>query len=121
MNKIKEYTIKSFEGIKHIDEFGNEYWEARELMNALEYKKLERFNNVIKAAKISCEQSNYLVNDHFPGVGKMIELAKEAKRKILDYQLSRYACYLIVQNADPRKKVVSLGQNYFAIQTRKLV
>lgn len=119
MNEIELYKEKTFEDIKHIDEFGNEYWCARELMIALEYKKWERFNNVINAAKISCEQSNYLVNDHFPEAGKMIELAKGAKRKILDYQLSRYACYLIVQNADPRKKSVALGQTYFAVQTRK--
>lgn len=119
MNKIEINKEKTFEDIKHIDDFGNEYWYARELMIALEYKKWERFNNVIKAAKIACEQSNFLVSDHFPEVGKMIELAKGAKRKILDYQLSRYACYLIVQNADPRKKTVALGQTYFAVQTRK--
>ena len=119
MNEMETYNEKTFEDIKHIDEFENEYWCARELMIVLEYKKWERFNNVINAAKISCEQSNYLVSDHFLEVGKMIELAKGAKRKILDYQLSRYACYLIVQNADPRKKVVALGQTYFAVQTRK--
>ena len=117
MNEIKEYTEKLFEDIKHIDEYGSEYWMARELMKALDYKKWQKFINVIENAKIACEQSNFIIDDHFTQVGKMIELAKGAKRTILDYKLSRYACYLIVQNADPKKEVVALGQTYFAIQT----
>ena len=120
MNEIKEYTEKMFDNIKHIDEFGNEYWLARELQKVLEYKRWDKFNNVINNAKIACKKSNYAYEDHFSQVGKMIELAKEAKRTILDYKLSRYACYLIVQNADPKKEVVALGQTYFAIQTRKM-
>ena len=119
MNEIKEYTEKIFENIKHIDENGNEYWEARELMPLLEYSKWERFSNAIDNAKKSCENSGYNVEEHFPEVGKMINLAKGAKRSVLDYKLSRYACYLIVQNGDSRKKVIALGQTYFAIQTRK--
>ena len=120
MNEIKEYTEKMFDDIKHIDEFDNEYWLARELQKVLEYKRWDKFNNVIKNAKIACKKSNYVCEEHFSQVGKMIELAKEAKRTILDYKLSRYACYLIVQNADPKKEVVALGQTYFAIQTRKM-
>ena len=120
MNEIKEYTEKMFDDIKHIDEFGNEYWLARELQKVLEYKRWDKFNNVINNAKIACKKSNYECEEHFSQVGKMIELAKEAKRTILDYKLSRYACYLIVQNADPKKEVVALGQTYFAIQTRKM-
>lgn len=120
MNEIKEYTEKMLDDIKHIDEFDNEYWLARELQKVLEYKRWDKFNNVINNAKIACKKSNYVCEEHFSQVGKMIELAKEAKRTILDYKLSRYACYLIVQNADPKKEVVALGQTYFAIQTRKM-
>ena len=88
-------------------------------MSLLEYSKWERFSNAIDNAKKSCENSGYNVEDHFPKVGKMINLAKGAKRRVLDYKLSRYACYLIVQNGDSRKQVVALGQTYFAVQTRK--
>ena len=119
MNEIKEYTEKLFEDIKHIDENSNEYWLARELMPLLEYSKWERFSNAIDNAKIACEKSDYNVDDHFPGVGKMVVIGSKTKRNIIDYKLSRYACYLIVQNADPRKKNIALAQTYFAIQTRK--
>ena len=119
MSKIIERNEITFESIKHIDENGFEYWLARELMLALEYKRWDKFCNVIENAKTACEKSNYLIEDHFSQVGKMIELAKGAKRTILDYKLSRYACYLVVQNADPKKESVALGQTYFAIQTRK--
>ena len=112
-------NINEFESIKHHDEFGDEFWYARELMNALEYKRWDKFNNVINNAKVACKNSNNEVSDHFSQVGKMIDIAKGAKRKILDYKLTRYACYLIVQNANPHKESVSLGQTYFAIQTRK--
>ena len=119
INKLKNYNKSVFENIKHIDEYGNEFWFARELMSLLEYSKWERFSNAIDNAKKSCENSGYNVEDHFPKVGKMINLAKGAKRRVLDYKLSRYACYLIVQNGDSRKQVVALGQTYFAVQTRK--
>ena len=119
-NNLIEYNEKTFEEIKHINEYGNEYWLARELMTALDYKKWEKFNNVINNAKVACEKSNNIVNDHFPQVEKMVNIGSGAKRKQNDYKLSRYACYLIVQNADARKEVVALGQTYFAIQTRKM-
>lgn len=119
MNEIKEYTEKIFEDIKHIDEDGNEYWEARELMSILEYSKWERFSNVIDNAKNTCMNSGYDINDHFPKVGKMVTIGSKTRREVVDYKLSRYACYLIVQNGDSRKKAIALGQTYFAIQTRK--
>ncbi len=119
MNNIEEYTEKTFESIKHIDEYGNEFWEARELMPLLEYSKWENFHKVIKRAMIACETSNNKVNDHFPEFRKTIAMPKGASKTVTDYKLSRYACYLIVQNANPRKKSVALGQTYFAIQTRK--
>jgi DNA-damage-inducible protein D len=102
-----------------MDKYGNEYWNARELMQALEYKRWDKFNNVIDNAKLACEKSKYLIDDHFSQVGKMVEIGSKTSRTIKDYKLSRYACYLIVQNADPKKESVALGQTYFAIQTRK--
>ena len=108
-----------FEEIKHIDEFGNEYWLARELSKTLEYTEYRKFLPVIKKAINSCEYSHQEISDHFAHVGGMIKIAKGAKRKVQDYKLSRYACYLIAQNSDSRKKVVALAQTYFAIQTRK--
>ena len=120
MKKIStNHTNNMFENIKHIDEYGNEYWYARELQKVLEYKEWRNFKIVIDKAITSCENSNFNVLNHFVETNKMIELGKTAKRKVLDYELSRYACYLIVQNADPNKEVVALGQTYFAIQTRK--
>ena len=116
---MNELNITLFENIKHIDEFGSEYWEARELMTILEYKKWQKFSNVIENAKKACEKSNNLIINHFTQVGKMVEIGSKTYRKIIDYKLSRYACYLIVQNSDPRKEVVALGQTYFAVQTRK--
>jgi len=119
MNEIKEYKKEVFEDIKHIDENGNEYWLARELQITLDYKKWQKFINVIDNAKIACEQSEFIVDDHFTQVGKMVDIGSKTSRNIVDYKLSRYACYLIVQNSNPRKEVVALGQTYFAIQTRK--
>ena len=118
MNEI-ELNNNVFESIKHIDEYGNEYWSARELMKALEYKKWERFSNTIENAKISCKNSGYSILDHFPDAGKMVSIGSKTQRKIKDYNLTRYACYLIAQNGDSRKKVIALAQTYFAIQTRK--
>ena len=119
MNEIKKYNETIFESIKHIDENGNEYWLARELMPILEYNKWENFHKVIKRSMIACEASNNDVNDCFPEVRKPIVSGKGRKSNIIDYKLSRYACYLIVQNGNPNKEVIALGQTYFAVQTRK--
>ena len=119
MNEIKEYTGKVFEDIKHIDEEGNEYWFARELMPLLEYTLWQRFTNVIKKAMENCKNSNYKISDHFISADKMVKIGSNTTRKIRDYKLSRYACYLIVLNCDPRKKIIALAKTYFAIQTRK--
>ena len=119
MNNLQTYNESLFERIKHIDEFGNEYWSARELQKVLEYSKWENFHKIIKKAMITCEESRYNVDDHFPEVRKMV-ITGDSKREILDYKFSRYACYLIVQNGDSRKEVIALGQTYFAVQTRKM-
>ena len=119
MNEIKEYTEKLFEDIKHIDENNNEYWLARELQQVLEYKEWRKFNNVINKAKIACNNSKVRLEEHFVQVDKTIRMPRNASKIINDYKLSRYACYLIVQNADSKKEVIALGQTYFAIQTRK--
>ena len=119
MDTLEKYNEKNFEDIKHIDEYGNEYWYARELQIALDYKRWDKFCNVIESAKIACENSNNAISDHFSQVGKIVEIGSGAKRKQIDFKLSRYACYLIVQNASPNKEVVALGQTYFAVQTRK--
>ena len=119
MNELKEYTERLFEDIKHIDENGNEFWYARELQKVLDYKKWERFSNVIKNAMMACKQSGYNVLEQFPRAGKLSKRNNSARVEIVDYKLSRYACYLIAQNGDSRKKVIALAQTYFAIQTRK--
>ena len=119
MNEIKEYTEKLFEDIKHIDEDGNEYWQARELMPLLEYSKWENFNNVIQKAVIAYKNSDNDNSYWLPKVRKPIITGKGKQEFIIDYKLSRYVCYLIVQNANPKKKMLALGQTYFAIQTRK--
>ena len=110
---------KSFEDIKHIDENGVEFWYARELMIVLEYKQWRRFESVINKAKESCKNSDISVIEHFANVGKLSKRANNAEVEINDYKLSRYACYLIAQNGDSRKKVIALAQTYFAVQTRK--
>ena len=119
MNQIKKYNEISFEDIKHIDEYGNEYWLARELQQVLEYKEWRKFSRVIEKARDASNNSKFKVSDHFVQTDKMVGIGSKTSRSIDDYKLSRYACYLIVQNSDPRKEVVALGQTYFAIQTRK--
>ncbi len=116
MPNIKAKEYKQFEDIKKIRDDGSEYWSARELSLALGYSKWENFNKVIKRAMIACENSGHQVFDDFPEVRKIVEAGATTK-KIKDYELTRYACYLIVQNGDPRKEVIALGQTYFAIQT----
>ena len=119
MNEIKEYTTKLFEDIKHIDEFGNEYWLARELKNVLGYNQWRSINDLIERAKVSCKESKYNVDDHFALYRKMVGIGSKTQRKVIDYKLSRYACYLIVMNGNPKKEIIALGQTYFALQTRK--
>ena len=110
---------KSFENIKHIDENGVEFWYARELMPILQYSNWQNFEKIIDKAKISCENSGISVFEHFIDVNKLSKRANNAEVEIKDYELTRYACYLIAQNGDSRKKVIALAQTYFAVQTRK--
>ena len=119
MNEIKEYTKNVFKDIKHKDKEGNEYWLARELGKILEYGEYRKFLPSIKKAMISCEKSGQNVENHFVQMDVMVDIGSNAKRKLKDYGLTRYACYLIVQNSDSSKEVVSLGQTYFAVQTRR--
>ena len=116
MSSLKGKEYKRFEDIKHIREDGSEYWSARELAPALEYTQWRNFENVIKRAMIACENSGHSILDDFAEVSKIVEAGATSKPK-KDYELSRYACYLIVQNGDPRKQAIALGQTYFAIQT----
>lgn len=116
MHELKAKEYKRFETIKHIREDGSEYWSARELALALEYVQWRNFTKVISRAMIACENSGHNVADDFAEVSKIVEAGAATKPKT-DYELSRYACYLIVQNGDPRKEVIALGQTYFAIQT----
>lgn len=108
-----------FEEIKHTNEYGQEYWSARELAVTLEYQDYRNFLVAIDKAMEACKNSGQIISDHFGEATKMVLLGSGAKREIDDYNLSRYACYLIVQNANPTKETVALGQTYFAIQTRK--
>lgn len=119
MGEIEQYSETIFENIKHINEFGQEFWYARELIDVLKYTKWANFVKVIEKAKTACQNSDINVLDHFADVGKMVQLGSGSEREVDDIMLSRYACYLIVQNADSRKKVIALGQTYFAVQTRK--
>lgn len=119
MSNIIKYNEDTFESIKHIDEDGQEFWYARELQIVLEYAQWRRFSDAIERAKLACYNSGYEVKDHFADVGKMVDIGSGAERKIDDIMLSRYACYLIVMNGDPRKEVIALGQTYFAIKTRQ--
>ena len=119
LDNNENYTNQSFEDIKHIDENGIEYWYARELQSVLNYKEWRKFENVISKAKESCKNSDISVFEHFVDVDKLSKRANNAEVMIKDYKLTRYACYLIAQNGDTRKKVIALAQTYFAIQTRK--
>lgn len=112
------YTESLFESIRHINEYGQEFWYARELQVTLEYKEWRNFKKVIEKAILACQNSENETSDHFVEVNKIVEAGITSKN-IGDIQLSRYACYLIVQNGDPRKKVIALGQSYFAIKTRQ--
>ncbi len=116
---LTNYSESIFEDIKHTNEYGQEYWRARELQKVLDYTEFNKFLPVIKKAMDSCETSGNSIPNHFAEVSEMVIIGSGAKRRIKDYQLSRYACYLIVQNGDPRKEVIALGQTYFAVKTRQ--
>ena len=112
-----EISHSTFESIKHIDEKGIEFWYARELMKILEYSNWQNFEKTITKAKTSCKNSGISAFEHFTDVSKTIKMPKGAEKIIMDYKLTRYACYLIAQNGDSRKKVIALAQTYFAVQT----
>ena len=119
MNELENINKTIFESIRHVDDEGNEYWYARELQQIIGYKEWRYFSAVIEKAQIAWSQSNNNINSHF-GVNTKIVSAGKATKPIIDYKLSRYACYLIVQNANPKYETVALGQTYFAIQIRKV-
>ena len=131
MSELKATEYKRFEDIKIIRDDGSEYWPARELAPVLGYIQWRNFSKVIDRAMLACRNSGFEIANHFPDVQKTVEMPSKPRKneseigfaevsktkKIIDYELTRYACYLIVQNGDPRKEVIALGQTYFAIQT----
>ena len=119
MSELVKYSEQTFESIKHINEYGEEYWLARELQSVLEYAQWRRFSDAIERAKLACKNSGFAIEDHFADIGKMVDIGSGAEREIDDVLLSRYACYLIVMNGDPRKEVIAVGQTYFAVKTRQ--
>ena len=118
-SEITTYNEQIFEDIKHINDDGQEYWLARELQTVLDYTQWRRFSDTIERAKLACKNSGFVIDDHFADVGKMVDIGSGAEREVDDVMLSRYACYLIVMNGDPRKEVIALGQSYFAVKTRQ--
>jgi DNA-damage-inducible protein D len=110
---------KDFESIKKIDENGVEYWTARELVPILGYSKWQHFEEVIEKAQKACINSRQFPQDHFTDAGKLTQIGHGIVRKLDDYKLDRYACYLIAQNGDPRKPAIAMAQTYFAVQTRR--
>ena len=109
---------KRFDEIRH-EENGVEFWYARELMHLLDYSKWQNFENVLLKAKVACANNGIVVEDHFADASKMVILGSGANREVEDYMLTRYACYLIAENGDPRKEQIAFAQSYFAVQTRK--
>ena len=119
MDTLAAYSEQTFEDIKHINEYGAEYWLARELAQVLQYADWRNFENAIFKAMEACKNSGNEIGDHFGSVTTFTNLGSKATRKIGDYALSRYACYLIVMNGDPRKEIIAVGQTYFAVKTRQ--
>jgi len=117
--EIVTYSQQTFENIKHTDENGTEFWYARELQKALEYTEYGKFLPVIRKAIEACRKTGFDEGNHFAHVSEMVRIGSGAERKMDSYKLSRYACYLIVMNGDPRKEVIALGQTYFAVKTRQ--
>lgn len=118
MSNLKAIEYKSFEAIKHLADDGSEFWYARELATVLGYVQWRNFAKVLDRAELACKNSGYEIPDHFAEVSKIVEAGVTSK-PVIDFKLTRYACYLIVQNGDPRKEIIALGQTYFAIQTRR--
>lgn len=118
-NEIARYSEETFESIKHVDEYGYEFWYARELQRVLEYTQWRRFADAIERAKLACSNSGYSASEHFADAGKSSPMPHGGVRILEDYRLSRYACYLIVMNGDSRKEVIAVGQTYFAVKTRQ--
>jgi len=116
--EISKQTLSVFEQIRQIDKNGNEFWAARQMAKALEYTDFRNFLSVIEKAKEACKNSGQPVENHLVDFNEMVSIGSGAEREMNSYKLSRYACYLIVQNADPTKEVIALGQTYFAVQTR---
>ena len=118
-NKIAAINESLFESIKHINEYGQEYWYARELQLVLQYKRWDKFSNILEKAMAACEGSGNASSNHFSHLGRMVDVGSGAQREIDDYELSRYACYLIAMNGDSRKESIALAQTYFAVKTRQ--
>ena len=118
-NEIARYSEETFESIKHVDEYGYEFWYARELQSILEYTEWRNFQKLIEKAQTACENSDMAVDECFVEVNKTSPMPNGGVKLIDDYILSRYACYLIVMNGDPRKEVIAVGQTYFAVKTRQ--
>lgn len=117
--RIVDRHHETFESIRQFDAKGNEFWVARQLAKVLEYSEYRHFQPVIERAKEACRNSGHPVEDHFEDVLDMVDIGSGAKRQIAGIRLSRYACYLVVQNGDPSKPVIANGQTYFALQTRR--